>query len=206
MPNHSLLSVLASAGVLASCGGGAGGEFGSTEQTVLATCDECHDPAAFEGLLADIRAVDDAEFDAARFPDEMFSVDLRELRPEELARNANPPRDAELDPRMARRKAWLLHEMHTLEVQLQDTPPSDFTRQELFDAYIAGGGAVPLGCETIDRLDLAELGSPSQMPPPWTGPLFELIGRAHVPLDDESRAALRRYVETGLPGGMASCF
>lgn len=191
---------------LPACGSGSGGEFTETERTVLTTCDDCHDPGGFESFVTDVRALDDALFTAERFPDDMFNVDLVELSVEDLRTNANPPRDGDLDEGMPVRKAWILHELHTLELQLEDDPPSDFTSQESFDAYIVGGGEIPMGCETMDRLDLAEYGSASQMPPLWTQPLFDALGREFIPLDEANRAALRSYVETGLPSGPASCY
>ena len=194
------------ASLLAFGCGGSGAELEDDERTVLETCDDCHDSATFESLLGNVRNLDAALFTAERFPDALFSEDLRSLDAAALIAGANPARDADIPPDAPKQQAWLLHELHTLELQLGDDPPSDFTSQARFDAYLVGGDPLPFGCETLDRLDLARFDSPSQMPPPWTEPLFDTLGRTYTPLDEASRVALEDYVEAVLPRGPASCF
>ncbi|MGF1508577.1 MAG: hypothetical protein ACFB9M_03640 [Myxococcota bacterium] len=184
---------------------GEGGDFSAVEQTVVGTCGNCHDPDDFENLVNDIESLDDGVFTEASFPDDMFPATLRTQSVADLIEAANPPRDATLDPNAPLRQAWILHLMHELELQLEGSPPSDFTSEASFNAYNAGGDP-PFGCTSIERVqDFAEFNLPQQMPPLWTEPLFVALGRAFSALSDDERMTLVETIQAGLPGGTAAC-
>lgn len=191
---------------LIACGAGGGGEFENIEQTVVGTCGSCHDVQGFEALLADIRALPDDAFTAERIPDTMFTLNDRQKSTADLIEAANPPRDATIDPATPDRKAWILSQMHELEVQLSSVPSSDFTDQEGFETYNGFGDVIPQGCETLSRLELDDPEDPTQMPPPWTEPLFESVGKTFVRLTPDDRAALMDSVTASLAGGGGTCF
>jgi hypothetical protein len=191
---------------LAACGAGEGGDFSDIETTVVGTCGTCHDVLGFDALLTDIRALPESAFTADQFPDFMFTLDVREESVADLISAANPPKDATIDPDAPLRMAWILTQMHELELQLVGTPSSDFTDREGFEAYNGFGDVIPQGCETLNRLQLAAENSPSQMPPPWTEPLFDALGIEFVPLTSDDRDALIDSVTSSLPTGGSACF
>lgn len=192
--------------LLATACGSEGGDFDDIESSVVGTCGSCHDLAEFETLLADIREADDALFTEAAFPDPMFPLELRERTTADIIQRANPERDAEIAPTTPERKAWILSQMHELDVQLRAVPSSDFTNQQNFEDYNTFGGDFPAGCETVNRLDNAEDGLSSQMPPLYTEPLFQILGREFTALTPTAREAMREFVLGSLPSGAATCF
>jgi len=201
-----LRSVLVVASLATSACAGEGGDFDTIESTVVGTCGSCHDVGAFDALLSDIRALPDSEFTAERFPDDMFTRDVREETVASLIEAASPAQDATIDPEAPLRMAWILTQMHELQLQLEGTPSSDFTDRAGFEAYNGFGDVIPQGCETLSRLELANENSPSQMPPPWTEPLFESLGIEFVPLTSDDRTALEDFVRSSLSSGAAGCF
>ncbi len=207
--NHSALIVrwgvvAATTFTIAGCAGD-GSSFSEIEPTVTAQCGNCHDAGGFERLIDEVLSLDDAVFDEQRFPDEFFATVLTRQSPEELIAGANPPRDATIDPAAPRQKAWILHQLHILDEQLRAEPSSDFTSEATFNAYNASG-TPPSGCSVILRVDTsAELDLPDQMPPLWTAPLFDALGRPVAPFQASERSALLENIEANLPNGFLSC-
>jgi len=198
------MGLLATA-LIAACGS-EGGDFESIESSVVGTCGSCHDLEEFETLLTEIREADNDRFTEAAFPDSMFPLELTERTTADIIARATPERDAQIPPDAADRKAWILSQMHELDLQLRAVPSSDFTNQANFDAYNVFGGDFPAGCETVDRLDGAAEGATTQMPPLYTRPLFQVIGRDYQPLTDSARDAMREFVLGSLPDGASTCF
>lgn len=188
---------------------GEGGEFSEIEATVVETCGSCHDQGELPQLIADTTALDDALFTEERFPDAMFPVDLVGLTTEEVRTRENRwPGDENIPVDAAPRKAWVLTELNELVADLQKSPSSVFISRETFDEYNTSppDALFPEGCETIDRLDGAAEGATDQMPPLYTQPLFELLGREYVELTSGDRASMREYILGTLPEGASTCF
>lgn len=200
------LFAIAVSGVFTVNCAGSGGDFSESESVVVGTCADCHDLNGFESFLSSVRALDPSVFSQTTFTDDMFPSSLRTQTTAQLIAAMNPARDSEIPPNAPDRMAWVLHLLHELDLQLNDSTPSAFANQASFDEYNASGGVRPNGCETIDRLDGAESGSPSQMPPLWTEPLLAALGTPFTPLSGDERSALRTYVESTLPQGITSCF
>jgi hypothetical protein len=185
---------------------GEGSDFSAVEKTVVGTCGNCHDPAAFENLVGEIGALGPEVFTEERFPETMFPSSLTSQTTADLIAAQTPERDATIDPSAPDRQAWVLHLMHELELQLAGSPPSDFTSEEGFNTYNAGGDP-PFGCEAIDRLgDFFDFDLPQQMPPPWTEAVLTEIDRTFTPLTEDDRQTLLETIESGLPEGIMSCF
>lgn len=185
---------------------GKGVSFEEVQAPLENTCARCHDAAGIDGLLADIRAADDAAFTAEAFPDAQFPDGLRVKTVQDLITTADPPDDATLDPMMPQRKAWILHELHELKALLAEATPPDYTTQAKFDAFATLGepGAYE-GCEIGDKLDLGYALDPEGMNPLWAEKLMEILDRQLAPLSDEDRQRIRDYVDGLLPGGLRSC-
>ncbi len=195
------------AALLVACVGcaGDGGSFSAIEATVTDKCGVCHDATGFERLIDEVLSLDDAVFDDERFAVELFAAGLAQRSPEDLIANANPPRDATIDPSAPRQKAWILHLLYILDEQLRAEPSSDFTSEATFNAYNSAG-TPPSGCTAISRVgNLADLGVPQQMPPLWTEPLFDAIGRPFAAVLASERTALIENIEANLPNGRLSC-
>lgn len=190
---------------LAGCAG-KGTDYASIQQSVQGSCVQCHAPAQHDARAAAIAALDNALFTAEAFPDAHFPAGLHGKTTQQIIDAAEAPGDAALDPAMAQRKAWILHELNELGGLLKETVPPDYTDQKRFDAFVTLGqpGAYE-GCEMGAKLDLAARMDPEGMPPLWASKLAELLGETYIPLSPEARQKLRDYLNGILPGGLGAC-
>lgn len=214
-PKRRLLRVyrLVASGLLATGVACAGeGEepppFAASQQSVVfGTCANCHDGAGIRTLVEQVRALDRSVFTDARFRPEWFPNDIRNKTTTEIIQDGmqprGTPRDADIPPDAPDAMARILHELHELWAQLETAVPSDFTTQELFDAYNQNENFL-YGCDTVERLELRVAGAAQPMPPDWTAPLFESLGLPFVPLAEADRQAVIDYVRATIPGGYES--
>ncbi len=195
-----LLSVL-----LPACAG-KGDDPEAAAPVLAASCARCHDAGGIARLVADVRALPDAELDELRFPIDAFPEGLRHRTAGDLRRAADPADDAGLDPAMSDRKAWVLHELHELKTLLAEPIPPDYTSVARFAAFARQGLEGQWeACEVSAKLDLGSAEHPRGMPPLWAAPLFERLGRDLPPVTSEDREQLKAYASGLVPGGLPAC-
>ncbi len=200
-----LSAAAAAAACWTSCAG-KGVEYSQIEQPVADSCVACHDADKRAERLESINELDDALFTEEAFPDSDFPSGLIKKSVQDLIDGADPALDGKMAPTIALRKAWILHEMHELDVLLAEDVPPDFTNQAKLDAFSKFGedGAYE-GCEIAEKLDLGFKGDPEGMPPKWSAKLFELLDEELAPLAPGDRQNITDYVDGLLPGGLAAC-
>lgn len=180
---------------------GDGADFAPIETAVVGTCAKCHTAAGYAELLAAVEATPEAELTGERFPDGNFVPELAGKHASDLAAAADPPADAGLAPELGQRKAWLLHELHRLELVLVQDPPADFTSRETFDAFAVGGGA----CVLVEKLDHGLAGHPTGMPTLWGPELFAALGQDYAGITDDDRHAISAYLVELTPKSFEDC-
>ena len=199
------VATLLGLGLLWSCAG-SGVAWTEVEQPIKDSCISCHDAAKNEQLLKDITALDDKLFTAANYPDSNFPAGLIKKTVADMIKAADPPQDAKLDPKMALRKAWILHEMHELAELLKESTPPDYTSEKKFVAFATLKEQDSYeGCEIGDKLDKGHDNDPEGMPPLWTETLLKELKRDHKKLTPQQRQDLKDYVNGLLPGGLKAC-
>ena len=200
----SLVGVAFGAACLGCAGEGA--DYSGIAKAVETSCSKCHDTKAKDDLHEAIVSLDDALFTEANFPDSNFPDGLLEKTVAGMIAEADPERDAQMDPDWPVRKAWIMHEMNELYALLDEGVPPDFTDQEAFDDFVSLiEGDQPEGCEMGDKLDLGYDLDPEGMQPLWAKKLFELLEEDFEELTDAERQKIRDYVDVLLPGGLNAC-
>ncbi len=199
----ALLAVLLCA--LSACAG-KGSDPDAVMPVLTGSCATCHDAGGIARLVAEVRALPDAELDEVRFPVDAFPEGIRHRTAGDLLRAADPAEDAGLDPAMSDRKAWVLHELHELKAKLAEPIPPDYTSMTRFDTFGRQGTVGEWeACEIGEKLDLGSAEHPRGMPPLWAAPLFERLGRTLGPVTLEDREQLKAYVSGLVPGGLSAC-
>jgi hypothetical protein len=210
MTNGPTKTILLAAACALAAGSACFGEgtanYADIQPVIERSCVKCHDAAKIDDTLAKIRALDNAKFDEKTFPTAWFPDDVAGKTAADFIKAADPPADKELDPKMAPRKAWILHEMNELAKLLSEQPPPDYTSQDKFDGFVKAGNAPAYeGCEMAKFLDEGDEGSPEGMAPLWGKQLLGMLGVEFTEVTKDDRQKLRDYLNGVLPGGTSAC-
>lgn len=179
----------------------------STIQPVLErSCAKCHDASRIDDTIAKVTALDDAKLTEQALPSEWFPDDVRDKTAQDFITAADPADDAELDPKMAPRKAWILHELHELRGYLHESPGPDYTSEAKFDAFVkASNGSSYEGCEMVAKLAAGDEADAEGMAPLWGKAVLALIDVPFTEVTNADRKTIRDYLNGVLPGGVAAC-
>ena len=86
-------TTLATIGVvhLALSCAGSGVSYTAVEMPIKESCNACHETATYDKFVTDLKALDDAHFTSANFPDAYFPDGLRKKTVQDIIAAADPP-------------------------------------------------------------------------------------------------------------------